>query len=130
MPAHAARSGDAQAEPTRPELAQYSNYFEVGQNPYEFLIDFGQFSSEANAVHFHTRVAMPPAFAKLLFETLESAIRKHETLHGEIPISLDQLDLPEFLLKSLPNFEERVRRAQRERTEGVESSHPSSIRRP
>jgi hypothetical protein len=91
-------------DPTRPTLAQYSNYFEVGQNAFEFLIDFGQFSSASNAVHFHTRVATAPAFAKLLLVTLESAIEKHEAEHGEIPRSLDQLDLPELLLHALPQM--------------------------
>jgi hypothetical protein len=98
----------------RPALAQYTNYFEVGQNPYEFLIDLGQFSPEAGSVHFHTRIATAPAFAKLLLATLESAVRSYEAEHGEIGVSAAHLDLPEVLLRSLPAFEDRARRPNRE----------------
>jgi hypothetical protein len=107
----------------RPALAQYTNYFEVGQNPYEFLIDLGQFSPEAGAVHFHTRIATAPAFAKILLATLASAIRAYELEHGEIGTSADQLDLPQVLLRSLPAFDDRARRLTRENA--VEPAAPS-----
>lgn len=99
----------ASLEPSRPALAQYSNYFAVGQNAFEFLIDFGQFAAEAGAVHFHTRVATAPAFAKLLLETLEAAIRAHEAEHGDIGSAFDQLELPSLLLHTLPDLREQLR---------------------
>jgi hypothetical protein len=98
-------------EPSRPALAQYSNYFAVGQNAFEFLIDFGQFSAESAAVHFHTRVATAPAFAKLLLETLESAIRAHEAEYGDIGSAFDQLELPSLLLQTLPDLREQLKTA-------------------
>ena len=39
------------AKPARAPLARYTNYFEVGHNPYEFLVDFGQYQPEIGRAH-------------------------------------------------------------------------------
>src|SRR5262245_36144716 len=107
-------SHDTSKQLPRP-LAKYSNYFEVGQNQVEFLIYFGQFSAEANTVAFDYYVVTAPAVAKNLIARLERAIKAHEAGHGEIR-ALDELDLPEFLLRSLPNLRLRAKtRAIRQR---------------
>jgi uncharacterized protein DUF3467 len=71
--------------------ARYANHFEVGQNEYEFVLDFGQFhapelaelASSAAQLRI-VRIVMPPPFAKALLHTLERAIAEHEREHGFI----------------------------------------------
>jgi hypothetical protein len=68
----------------RAPLASYSNYFEVGHNPYEFLIDFGQFQPEVAEVIVHTRIVVGPTHAKLLAQLLHGALAKYEADNGII----------------------------------------------
>jgi hypothetical protein len=101
--------------------ALYVNYFEMGHNPFEFLIDFGQFrpgmaSNEADSdgtTVIHSRLAMAPPYAKMLTEMLVRSLRDHETEHGEIllPTSSDPLPptVSEDLLAPLGDFEARAR---------------------
>jgi hypothetical protein len=71
--------------------ARYANHFEVGQNEYEFVFDFGQFHAPelaelapgAAQVRI-VRIVMPPPFAKALLHTLGRAIAEHEREHGNI----------------------------------------------
>jgi Protein of unknown function (DUF3467) len=94
-------------------LACYANYFEVGHNPYEFLLDFGQFQSEAAGVLLHTRIAVGPAHAKLFAEMLREAVHKFEADIGPIAEIGETLDPLEVVLRSLPDFERRAVNARR-----------------
>lgn len=62
---------------------RYANYFEVGHNPFEFVLDFGQLFSEGEKV-FHTRIVTSPAYAKALLELLEESIGRYEQKFGPI----------------------------------------------
>lgn len=73
----------------RSSMARYSNYFEIGHNPYEFLIEFGQFQPEAESVMLHTRIIFGPTHAKLLEHMLRDAVSSYEAEHGEIPKAPD-----------------------------------------
>jgi hypothetical protein len=71
--------------------ARYANHFQVGQNEYEFIFDFGQFhASESGASASPiapvriVRIVMAPTFAKALLHTLGRAIQQHESEHGPI----------------------------------------------
>jgi hypothetical protein len=71
--------------------ARYANHFEVGQNEYEFVFDFGQFHAPEladlapGAAQLRiVRIVMLPPFAKALLHTLERAIGEHEREHGVI----------------------------------------------
>jgi Protein of unknown function (DUF3467) len=97
-------------------LACYANYFEVGHNPYEFLLDFGQFQSEAAGVVLHTRIALGPPHAKLLAEMLRGAVHKFEADNGPIADIGETLDPLEVVLRSLPDFERRAMDARRSAT--------------
>lgn len=93
--------------------ALYVNYFEVGHNPFEFLIDCGQYhpgSVEGEGqVTMHTCVVIAPPFAKVLSELLVRAVEEHESEHGAIaPIGL-QTNPFEITLSSLGDFEDRAR---------------------
>ena len=63
--------------------ARYANYFQIGHNAFEFLLDFGQEYEEHDAI-LHTRVITGPSFAKKLFETLQQAVEAYEAEFGVI----------------------------------------------
>lgn len=94
-------------------LARYANYFEVGHNPYEFLIDFGQFQPETAGIVLHTRIAIGPAHSKLLTDMLSSSVLKYESDNGPIADVTDKPNPLEAVLHSLPDFEQRAVEARR-----------------
>ncbi len=57
---------------------QYANYFKVGHNAYEFVIDFGQYYPESDQAELYTRIITSPAYAKSLIETLQQSIERYE----------------------------------------------------
>jgi hypothetical protein len=67
---------------------KYANYFEVGHNAFEFLLDFGQIYPEEDSEHmkFHTRIIINPTYAKDLLEILRKSIKEYESnleyIHG------------------------------------------------
>jgi Protein of unknown function (DUF3467) len=61
---------------------RYANYFEVGYNAFEFLLDFGQhYPGKACP---HTRIITTPSYARVLLETLKESIEKYEQRFGLI----------------------------------------------
>jgi hypothetical protein len=64
---------------------RYANYFKVGHNAYEFVIDFGQaYEDDARKERIHSRIITSPVYAKGLLETLRDAIEQHEANFGRI----------------------------------------------
>lgn len=63
---------------------RYSNYFKVGHNAFEFVLDFGQFYSESKEAHLHTRIITSPIYVKGLLETLRESIERYEKSFGAI----------------------------------------------
>jgi hypothetical protein len=61
---------------------RYANYFEVGFNAYEFVIDFGQ-QYPPGSERIHTRIVTSPSLArhlrKILDRSLEEYGREHRT---------------------------------------------------
>lgn len=69
-----------------PELeGQYANYFRVGYNAVEFVLDFGQFYLDENRPRLHTRIVTSPVYAKALGETIRDSLIDYERVHGTIP---------------------------------------------
>jgi hypothetical protein len=64
---------------------RYANYFEIGHNAFEFLMDFGQLYLEDPEGRMHTRIVTSPMSARRLAEVLNRALRQHEQRHGRIP---------------------------------------------
>ena len=99
------------ADPGAPAL--YVNYFEVGHNPFEFLIDLGQYhpgSTENDGrIAIYTRIATAPPFAKMLSDLLARAVEEHESQHGQIPVICPQSNPFDIVLSSLGDFEDRAR---------------------
>jgi hypothetical protein len=63
---------------------RYSNYFKVGHNAFEFVLDFGQFYSENEEPQLHTRIITGPIYVKGLLETLRESVERYEKNFGAI----------------------------------------------
>ena len=63
---------------------RYANYFKIGYNAFEFVIDFGQYYSENDQTELCTRIVTSPVYAKALLKTLKYSIETFETTHGGI----------------------------------------------
>jgi len=72
----------------KPE-GRYANYFKVGHNAFEFVIDFSQFYSESAKAELCARIITPPVYAKTLLKTLRESIDRYEqafgVIQGELP---------------------------------------------
>jgi hypothetical protein len=93
--------------------ALYVNYFEMGQNPFEFLLDLGQYHPGADdddgTIAIHSRIAMAPPYAKMLTDLLVRSIRAHENDHGPIQAVAPPANPIDTILSPLGDFEARAR---------------------
>ncbi len=64
--------------------ARYANFFKIGSNAFEFLLDFGQFYPQNGDGLIHTRVVMSPVYAKALLQTLSDSISQYEKSFEEV----------------------------------------------
>ena len=71
-------------EDVAPAEGRYANYFRVGHNAFEFLLDFSQFYADSTEARGHTRIITSPAYAKALSEMLRESIRRYEEAFGPI----------------------------------------------
>ena len=63
---------------------RYVNYFEIGHNAFEFILNFGQFyDGEAEATQ-HTRIVTSPVYAKRLSGVLQRALSQYEASYGRV----------------------------------------------
>lgn len=97
----------------RPPLACYANYFEVGHNAYEFLIDACQLEPQTGAVQFMGRLAVSPVHAKLLTQLLSRSIEQFEELHHLIPEIVPGESVVDLAFTSPTEFERRAMDARR-----------------
>lgn len=77
-------------DPNAPESGliegRYANYFKVGYNAFEFLLDFGQFYSESKEAQLHTRIVTSPTYVKTLLELLRESVDRYERSFGAIQV--------------------------------------------
>jgi hypothetical protein len=64
---------------------KYANYFKVGHNAFEFIVEFAQLYSELALEKVHTRIVTSPAYAKELLKVLQEAVDAYEGVFGTIP---------------------------------------------
>lgn len=64
---------------------RYANYFQIGHNAFEFVLDFGQVDVEGQTVRFHTRIITAPAHVRIMFELLQKSIERYTQTFGAIP---------------------------------------------
>lgn len=102
---------------SRPPLACYANYFEVGHNAFEFLLDAGQVEPQSGEIRFTNRIAVSPVHAKLLSELLRRSIAQFEACHDAIP-NIAEGEFEQFELTSLEDFERRALDARRRHAGG------------
>ncbi|MFZ0771174.1 MAG: DUF3467 domain-containing protein [Candidatus Sulfotelmatobacter sp.] len=70
-------------DPTQGAIeGKYANYFQIGHNAFEFLLDFGQLYSDGTQEHFHTRIVTSPSYAKELLKVLGESIAQYEATFG------------------------------------------------
>ena len=79
-----AQADENPQEPHRLE-GRYANYFKVGHNAFEFVLDFGQYYPENAGAQFHTRIISNPVYTKALFHTLGESLVQYEQMFGAIP---------------------------------------------
>ena len=77
--------GDETQNPKGGEIeGRYANYFQVGHNAFEFLLDFGQSYPEGGPERVHTRIIMSPAYALELLRLLGESLERYEQEFGVI----------------------------------------------
>ena len=64
---------------------RYANFFKVGHNAYEFVIDFGQsYEDNSDRETIHSRIVTSPAYANNLLSILSQAVGHYEADYGAI----------------------------------------------
>ena len=72
---------------------RYANYFKVGYNAFEFVLDFGQHYTEGQGAQLHTRIVTGPSYAKELLKFLQDCVDRYESDFGVITVG-DAADQP------------------------------------
>jgi hypothetical protein len=66
--------------------AHYTNHLGIGQNSFEFVLDFGQFyAGDEKTALVHTRIVTSPFYAKCFSDLLKESLRRYEDINGPIP---------------------------------------------
>ena len=63
---------------------RYANYFEIGHNACEFIVDFGQsyFEEPESRTTMHSRIIISPFYAGMLLDVLQKAVNQHGQRFG------------------------------------------------
>jgi hypothetical protein len=67
--------------------ARYANYFQIGHNAFEFLLEFGQ-----QEARIHTRIYMSPQHARMFADLLMESLGKYEANFGPMPPLFEKTD--------------------------------------
>jgi hypothetical protein len=78
------------SRPATDAEGRYSNFFKVGFNAFEFLVDFGQVYVDGGEDAVHTRIVMIPTYAKALSELLIESLGHFEANFGPIPYAPEE----------------------------------------
>ena len=57
---------------------RYANYFKIGYNAFELIIDCGQCYAENEEPQLHTRIVTNLAYGKALLKTLRDSLEQYE----------------------------------------------------
>jgi hypothetical protein len=112
----------------RPPLACYANYFEVGHNAFEFLIDAGQIEPQSGEVQLLSRIALGPVHAKLLAGLLNQSIEQYEESHQPIPELTHGESVADLAFTNPREFERRAIDARRQPARSVPTNPDSNER--
>ena len=75
----------ADESPHHATAGRYANYFEIGHNAFEFLVDFGHATPDDATPTPHTRVVMSPGTAREFLRVLHGSVAEFERKFGSIP---------------------------------------------
>lgn len=71
------RANTKSASKSRKDQARYTNFFQIGHNAFEFLLEFGQ------QENIHTRVYLSPQHAQILSDLLLDTLQQHKELFNK-----------------------------------------------
>lgn len=71
--------------PVAPPAGRYANYFAVGYNAVEFVLDCGQHYADSAQPRVHTRIITNPIYAQALLAALGKSLSEYERRFGRIP---------------------------------------------
>jgi Protein of unknown function (DUF3467) len=74
------RSGQTSNHPE----GRYVNYFKIGYNAFELIIDCGQCYADNEVPQLPIRIVTSPAYGKLLLEVLRNSLEQYEKTYGRI----------------------------------------------
>jgi hypothetical protein len=77
-------TNNKESRKNRKSHGRYANYFEIGHNAYEFILDFGQMYQCNEVTGFHTRIITSPVYARSLLISLKESISNYEQNFGKI----------------------------------------------
>lgn len=60
---------------------RYANYFKIGYNAFEFVLDFGQQYNRHKKPILHTRIIISPAYVDTLIGLLQKTIQEHSATY-------------------------------------------------
>lgn len=63
---------------------RYANCFQIGQNEFEFLVDFGQSYCENGVENYHTRIICSPFYVTVLLKLLQKSVKQYEGSFGPL----------------------------------------------
>ena len=63
---------------------RYANFFNVGHNAFEVVLEFGQCYEGDAQPQVHTRIVTGPAYARTLLEVLGSCLQQIESEFGPV----------------------------------------------
>jgi hypothetical protein len=64
--------------------ARYANFFHIGHNAFEVILEFGQHYEGNRQPGMHTRIVAAPAYAKALLALLNRSLADYEREFGSI----------------------------------------------
>jgi Protein of unknown function (DUF3467) len=67
-------------------IGRYANFFKVGHNAFEIVLEFGEKFTDDAVAQMHTRIVTNPVYAQALLGTLNESLRTYETTYGTKPI--------------------------------------------
>jgi hypothetical protein len=71
---------------------RYANYFEVGFNAFEFLMDFGQLYMGEQDPRMQVRIVTSPFYARRLLGVLQGSISQYEERFGRVAAEEEEIE--------------------------------------
>jgi hypothetical protein len=69
---------------SNPPEGRYANYFKIGQNAFELIIDCGQCYSDTDEPQIHTRIITSPRYGKAFLKLLSNSLDEYEKTYGPL----------------------------------------------